>query len=911
MLLDALLSRCNRPRFGRRPTLLYGTLGTALSMCLFGFSRSMRTALLARFLTGALNANVAIVKTYLGEICDTSTVARGFALLSLTWGTGCIVAPMLGGYLSEPATQFPAVFGGIPFFIEFPYVLPALVSVGVALTAFVVGIVWLPETEVWAVQHGQAQAQQNHQQQQQHQRGNDEEEEGIGMVSGAGAEAADYGDATAAAAAAVDGTTATTLTRGNVVGTASKDRRPPRPPLSFSASARPQPPINSSSSIAGALSDDDAGGGLGGGRRGDDVDTSSSGMFPGGSPPPASRYATSPRSRGGGGGGASVLSRLLATLGSTRAKWSRSDRRMMPVGHARLSSESAAIAAARGRRSGEAGGGFDLDGAVSEGGDSGNLDDDGDDDGNDGGSSIGSDEGSHRTHRESKGGTRSGAGGGAPSSSSSFYADDLAPSASLSSVIVEGGVASVPPAPPSLSPSIDFSPSGYGISRTISGQQQQRGQRSRASTGGGPAHFSLLDIAAVDGKLRGLSIVEGGSPSFGAAITPSGASLGVPAAAALVRRSSRSGSSVGSTNTAASSFHHGSRGPRGTPGAAAAAAASSTSTRAGRSGATTVAAASAPASLAPAADDTPSDHHHHHYHASDDYDADDDSKQLLPPSAAAAQAAAPNSSSSDHRGRGSASGGSISSGGGGGEGARPSFSSLLRDPAIFRAVACYACLAASQVLFDEILPVFCETSTADGGLGLKLDEIGRVQVAQGVAQIVAQLTFVPPLITRVGPLRAFRYGMLPLAGLFFFPAIGRLALHPSLLWPILSAAVALKAVLMAVTFTGVMICINNSSRGQSLGLVNGLGQTAASFVRAAGPFLGGPLFSASIGFGGWLGAWKLHVVYMVQAAAALAAFGLSYRLPAWIDDTPSFDDVAKYREREEAGEGGAAVTTSG
>ena len=172
-------------------------------------------------------------------------------------------------------------------------------------------------------------------------------------------------------------------------------------------------------------------------------------------------------------------------------------------------------------------------------------------------------------------------------------------------------------------------------------------------------------------------------------------------------------------------------------------------------------------------------------------------------------------------------------------------------------------------------------------------------VAQGVAQIIAQLTFVPPLITRLGPLRSFRRSMLLLTALAGFPAISRAASSPPLMWMLLSIAVAFRAVVMSVAFTAVMIAINNSSRGRSLGLVNGLGQTAASFVRSVGPFLGGPLFSASLGFTA-LGSWRLHTVYFVAAAFAAAASFWAHWLPEWLDTTPSFDDVAEAHSKEAA-----------
>ena len=45
-------------RIGRKPVLLAGLAGTALSMILFGFAKSLPMALLARALGGLLNGSV-------------------------------------------------------------------------------------------------------------------------------------------------------------------------------------------------------------------------------------------------------------------------------------------------------------------------------------------------------------------------------------------------------------------------------------------------------------------------------------------------------------------------------------------------------------------------------------------------------------------------------------------------------------------------------------------------------------------------------------------------------------------------------------------------------------------------------------------------------------------------------------
>lgn len=42
----------------------------------------------ARFLWGALNGNIGVVKTYLSEVCDDSNQAKGMAILSTSFGFG-------------------------------------------------------------------------------------------------------------------------------------------------------------------------------------------------------------------------------------------------------------------------------------------------------------------------------------------------------------------------------------------------------------------------------------------------------------------------------------------------------------------------------------------------------------------------------------------------------------------------------------------------------------------------------------------------------------------------------------------------------------------------------------------------------------------------------------------------------
>jgi MFS family permease len=54
--------------YGRKPIALIGLAGVALSSIMFGMAGSFWVALLARFIGGALNGNVAIMQTMVAEM---------------------------------------------------------------------------------------------------------------------------------------------------------------------------------------------------------------------------------------------------------------------------------------------------------------------------------------------------------------------------------------------------------------------------------------------------------------------------------------------------------------------------------------------------------------------------------------------------------------------------------------------------------------------------------------------------------------------------------------------------------------------------------------------------------------------------------------------------------------------------
>ncbi|EIN06786.1 MFS general substrate transporter [Punctularia strigosozonata HHB-11173 SS5] len=132
-------------RIGRRPVLLIGTTGLAITTMLFGLSSTLTETLGARFLSGLCSGNVAVMHSVLGELTDSSNQAVAFPIYGLVWPVGAILGPLLGGTLSRPAENFPALFD-TALFRRFPFFLPCLIAGVTALGGCVLGWLWLDET---------------------------------------------------------------------------------------------------------------------------------------------------------------------------------------------------------------------------------------------------------------------------------------------------------------------------------------------------------------------------------------------------------------------------------------------------------------------------------------------------------------------------------------------------------------------------------------------------------------------------------------------------------------------------------------------------------------------------------------------------------------------------------------------
>ena len=104
-----------------------------MGMLIFGLSESYTQAVIGRCIAGLLNGNIGVVKSFLTEITDDSNRGAAFSYMSVAWALGTILGPLIGGLLCRPAITYPNVFGNNLFFIEYPYFLPVLIYVVLAI----------------------------------------------------------------------------------------------------------------------------------------------------------------------------------------------------------------------------------------------------------------------------------------------------------------------------------------------------------------------------------------------------------------------------------------------------------------------------------------------------------------------------------------------------------------------------------------------------------------------------------------------------------------------------------------------------------------------------------------------------------------------------------------------------------
>ncbi|KAK6828033.1 hypothetical protein PG990_009662 [Apiospora arundinis] len=134
-------------RVGRKPVLLTGLIGTAISVLIFGFAQNLWVALAARAIGGLLNGNMGVLQSTVTELVTAKEHRpRAFTMMPIVWCIGSIIGPMIGGALAKPCETYPNLFSRGSIWDAYPYLLPNLFSAFVVLVGVVTGFLFLEET---------------------------------------------------------------------------------------------------------------------------------------------------------------------------------------------------------------------------------------------------------------------------------------------------------------------------------------------------------------------------------------------------------------------------------------------------------------------------------------------------------------------------------------------------------------------------------------------------------------------------------------------------------------------------------------------------------------------------------------------------------------------------------------------
>jgi len=134
-------------RIGRKPVVFIGCAGTITSLLLVGFASNFWVALTGRIIGGALNGNIGVIQTMVGELVrNPEHEPRAYAVMPFVWSIGTIIGPSIGGIFSEPALNFPSLFSATGIFARFPYLLPNVICSSLLVLSMAMAYFLLEET---------------------------------------------------------------------------------------------------------------------------------------------------------------------------------------------------------------------------------------------------------------------------------------------------------------------------------------------------------------------------------------------------------------------------------------------------------------------------------------------------------------------------------------------------------------------------------------------------------------------------------------------------------------------------------------------------------------------------------------------------------------------------------------------
>lgn len=114
-------------RIGRRPVLITGLAGYAITFILFGFASHLWMMFVIRVLAGIISsAALPTAMAYTADITDGEERSRGMGIMGAAMGLGMIFGPAMGGWLGHLSLSMPFFVAGGLALINMPFALAFL-----------------------------------------------------------------------------------------------------------------------------------------------------------------------------------------------------------------------------------------------------------------------------------------------------------------------------------------------------------------------------------------------------------------------------------------------------------------------------------------------------------------------------------------------------------------------------------------------------------------------------------------------------------------------------------------------------------------------------------------------------------------------------------------------------------------
>ncbi|EIM88851.1 major facilitator MFS-1 [Stereum hirsutum FP-91666 SS1] len=143
--MTSLLWATVADKYGRRLVLFVSLLGTSFTCCAFGTSVTLREAIAIRLLQGIFGGAVGVARGCVTVVTDPSNEGRAYAILGFCWGFGGVAGAIIGGTFESPATKWPGIFGSVPLFVKYPYVLPTIMAASVTFIGSILSLFLGPD----------------------------------------------------------------------------------------------------------------------------------------------------------------------------------------------------------------------------------------------------------------------------------------------------------------------------------------------------------------------------------------------------------------------------------------------------------------------------------------------------------------------------------------------------------------------------------------------------------------------------------------------------------------------------------------------------------------------------------------------------------------------------------------------